>query len=166
MPSTVPPRVDAIDWTAWRPVDRATLVFVLRRREILLSRKLRGLGKGKINGPGGRIEAGETPLECATREVEEELCTTPLGLVEAGELFFQFVDGYSIHVSVFRGDAVDRPPAPTEEAIPLWTPIDAIPFDEMWEDDRIWLPRLLSGEPFSGRFLFDGDRMLDHRMDR
>ena len=91
----------AIDWASWQPGDRATLTFVLRDAEILLIRKKRGLGAGKINGPGGRIEPGESKLECAIREVEEELCVTPQELRACGELSYQFCDGYSIHVSVF-----------------------------------------------------------------
>jgi 8-oxo-dGTP diphosphatase len=35
----------------------------------------------------------------------------------------------------------------------------------MWEDDRHWLPLLLAGVPFDGRFLFDDDRMVDFSLD-
>ena len=65
------------DWSTWTPKDTATLLFVLRGDEVLLIRKKRGLGAGKYNGPGGRLEPGETALACAVREVEEELCITP-----------------------------------------------------------------------------------------
>jgi hypothetical protein len=47
---------------------------------------------------------------------------------------------------------------------PLWTPIDAVPFDRMWADDGIWFPHLLSGQPFRGRFLFDGDALLGYEV--
>ncbi len=153
-----------IDWHNWRPVDHATLLFVIRDGHVLLIRKKRGLGAGKVNGPGGRREDGESLADCAVREVEEELLTTPTTPIAAGQLLFQFVDGYSIHVHVFRADSCDREPRETDEAIPLWTPLHAIPFDEMWEDDRIWIPKLLAGEPFYGRFVFDEDAMLDHEM--
>ena len=157
----VPARVDEIDWPSWQPVDHATLVFVIRDGRVLLIRKLRGLGAGKINAPGGRLEPGESHLDCAVRETREEVGVEPLGLAAAGELFFQFLDGYSIQVRVFRAGGCDGEPCSTDEAIPAWTPLDAIPFDEMWADDRIWLPHLLAGRPFSGRFVFDGERMLD-----
>ena len=78
-----------IDWPSWSPGDRATLLFVIRDGEVLLIRKKRGLGAGKINGPGGRIEAGESPLEAAIREVQEEVGVTPTdyGLIPVkGEL--------------------------------------------------------------------------------
>ena len=158
-------RLQDIDWPRWRPVDRATLVFVVRQDRVLLIRKKRGLGAGKINGPGGRIDPGESPLECAIREVEEELRVTPVGLEKRGELFFQFTDGYSIHVHVFSAGGCLGEPRETDEAIPLWTDLGAIPYDEMWADDRIWLPLMLAGTAFEGRFIFDGDAMLDHEVD-
>ena len=151
-------------WGDWSPADRATLVFVMRGEQVLLIRKLRGLGAGKINGPGGRLEAGETAVACAKREVEEELRVTPLNLKERGELRFQFIDGYSIHGFVFVADDCLGEPQSTDEAIPQWTHRTAIPYHEMWADDLLWLPHLLAGNRFRGRFLFDGDRMLEHEV--
>ena len=158
-------RVADIDWGTWQPVDLATLTFVVRAHEVLLIRKKRGLGAGKINGPGGRVEGDETIAQCAVREVEEELHVTPLDPDKRGELLFQFVDGYSLHCHVFRSERYQGEACETEEAIPLWTPRDAIPFDEMWADDYLWLPRMLDGDTFQGRFIFDGDEMLDYQLD-
>lgn len=157
-------RLADIDWPTWEPVDRATLLFVIRDGRVLLIRKKRGLGAGKINGPGGRREPGETPLDCAIREVEEELCVTPTGVETRGQLFFQFTDGYSIYVDVFSASDCDGDPKETDEAIPLWTDLEQIPYNEMWADDLLWLPLMLEGTPFSGRFIFDGDVMLDHEV--
>ena len=56
-------------------------------------------------------------------------------------------------------------PRATDEALPLWTPLDGIPFDEMWADDVLWFPHMLSGRRFEGRFLFDGDVLLGHELD-
>lgn len=156
----------AMDWDAWSPTDRATLLFVVERpaQRILLIEKKRGLGAGKVNGPGGRIDPGESALECALRELGEELGVGAEGVVEHGELSFHFVDGYKLHCHVFRGDRCLGEPAETDEAIPLWTPIDAIPFSRMWADDALWLPLLLAGQTFRGRFIFDGDIMVDHEL--
>jgi len=151
-----------IDWQRWVPQQRATLVFVVRDGAILLIHKKRGLGAGKINGPGGRLEPGETPLQCAIREVQEELCVTPTGVRSSGELRFQFVDGLSIHGYVFCAEDCDGEPQETDEAKPIWTKLTAIPYEQMWADDRLWLPLMLKGTPFDGRFVFDGDLMLDH----
>jgi len=160
-----PTRVREIDWAFWQPTDRATLTFVVRDGQILLIRKKRGLGGGKVNGPGGKLEPGETTLECAIRETREELEVAPIGLSRMGRLRFQFIDGYSIHVTVYRADDCDGEPRETDEAIPLWCALDAIPYREMWMDDVIWLPHLIDGQRFDGCFVFDDDRLLDHRFD-
>jgi 8-oxo-dGTP diphosphatase len=157
-----PRRIAEIDWSSWRAADPATVVFVVRDGRVLLIRKKRGLGAGKINGPGGRCEPGESALDCAVREVQEELCVRPTGLVFRGENLFQFVDGYSIHVHVFTAAGCEGEPQETPEAVPMWVDLDAIPYAEMWEDDRLWLPLVLGGSTILGRYIFEGDRMLDH----
>ena len=154
-----------IDWDTWEAKDPATLVFVVKDGRILLIRKKRGLGAGKINAPGGRLEPGETPLEAAVREVQEELCITPLELTYSGENLFQFVDGYSIHVHVFKAGDYQGEPTETDEASPIWSNLDAIPYEEMWEDDKLWVPLVLDGTRFYGRYLFDDDIMLDYALD-
>jgi 8-oxo-dGTP diphosphatase len=155
-------RLTDIDWERWQPRERATLLFVIRGGEILLIRKQRGLGAGKINGPGGRIDPGETPLAGAIREVEEELRVTPTDVDPRGELRFQFLDGLAIHGYVFSASGCLGEPQQTPEAVPIWTPLGRIPWDQMWADDRYWLPALLRGWDVDGRFLFDGDALLDH----
>jgi 8-oxo-dGTP diphosphatase len=158
-------RVDEVDWERWVPRERATLLFVIRDGRILLIHKKRGFGAGKINGPGGKIDGDETHRQCAIREVQEELCVTPLGVRACGELSFQFVDGHSIHGAVFRADDCDGEPRETDEARPFWSRLDAIPFERMWEDDVLWFPLMLAGTYFRGRFLFDGDTLLGWRLD-
>jgi 8-oxo-dGTP diphosphatase len=153
-----------IDWPSWTPTDRATLLFVVENGTILLIEKKRGLGAGKVNGPGGRIEAGERAIDAAARELREELCVGATGIVEHGELSFHFVDGYKLHCHVFRADTCNGEPMETDEATPLWTPLEAIPFHRMWADDALWLPMLIAGNAFRGRFIFDGDRMVDHEL--
>ena len=148
-----------IDWSTWQAKDTATLAFVIKDGQILLIRKKRGLGAGKINGPGGRLEGNETIAACAVREAQEELGITPLNPEKRGELKFQFVDGYSIHVHVFRAYDLEGTPVETDEAIPIWANLDAVPYDEMWEDDEIWVPLLLEGKAFSGQFIFDDDKI-------
>jgi len=152
----------AIDWNAWTPVDRCTLVFVFDGERVLLIRKKRGLGAGKVNGPGGRQEPGESIEQCGIRETREEVGLVVSGLSLAGVLRFQFADGYATHVHVFRTDTFEGSPIETDEALPFWTPVDAIPYDEMWADDRLWIPMMLEGKAFEGRFLFDGDRLVDY----
>ena len=152
------------DWATWQPRLRANLLFIVREKKILLIRKKRGFGAGKINGPGGKVDPGETPLQAALRETFEELGIRPLGAEQHGELHFQFRDGYSLQCAVFLARDFEGEPRETDEAVPLWTPVDAIPYDEMWADDRYWLPLLLRGAHFTGYFEFDGEELLSRKI--
>ena len=153
------------DWENWEPNMRATLVFVLREEEVLLIHKKRGLGAGKINGPGGKIEQGETAMQAAVREVEEELKITPLDLEEMGVLHFQFVDGLAIHCVVFTAEGFRGDPEETDEAIPEWFDFADIPYQRMWQDDQHWLPGVLEGNKFIAWFDFDDEIMLTKRIE-
>jgi 8-oxo-dGTP diphosphatase len=128
-------------------------------------RKKRGLGAGKINGVGGRLEPGELPLTGIVREAQEELGITLTDPIKRGELNFQFLDGYSLFCTVFVASRFDGIPIETEEAVPLWFDIDQLPFDEMWEDDELWLPQALEGKSFRGFFEFEGEKMLSEKLE-
>ena len=153
-----------VEWNGWQAKDPATLVFIIRDGKILLIDKKTGFGKGKVNGPGGKVEKGESPQACAIRECQEELGITVSNLRYSGQHRFQFVDGYSIHVWVYSSEEFEGVPVETVEARPLWVSVDEIPYERMWEDDSLWLPMLLRGERFQGRWLFDGDTMLDYEL--
>jgi 8-oxo-dGTP diphosphatase len=153
-----------IDWDSWQGEHKATLVFVIRDGEILLINKKTGLGKGKVNGPGGKVDPGETPEACAVRECREELSITVSNLEYCGEHRIQFVGGYSIHVWVYRTRDFNVVPTECLEAEPLWAPLDGIPYEQMWEDDQYWLPMVIRGERFTTRWIFDDDHMLDYEI--
>lgn len=157
-------RVDQIDWASWVPTEWANLCFIVQNGQVLLIRKKRGLGAGKINGPGGRNEPGETAEAAAIRETQEEIGVTPTGLEQVGELFFHFLEGYRLQVTVFAASGCIGGPIETAEAKPQWTPVDSIPYEEMWPDDPHWLPLLLQRKRFRGFFLFDGERLLSYRV--
>lgn len=156
---------DQYDWTRFVPTESAVIAFARRDGHILLIHKKRGLGAGKINGPGGRIEPDETPLEAAVRETGEEVGVRLEDPREHATLNFAFVDGYLLKVYVFLTETFDGTPVETDEALPFWCPVDEIPFSRMWADDEYWLPLVLSGRYVEGWFRFDGDTMLSSRLE-
>ena len=156
--------LDAIDFARWRPDSVATLLFVVRGGEVLLIRKLRGHGAGKINGPGGMVELGETPRACALREIEEEVGVVAANATPLVELRFRNTDGSSMLGFAFRADDCRGDAHDTAEAVPFWCSLDAVPYDAMWDDDRLWLPYLLDRTPIVGEFLMHDDRLVAHRL--
>merc|ERR1712203_136690 len=69
-----------------------TLVMPRRGGRILLGMKKRGFGQGKWNGFGGKVEAEESILQGAIREVKEEcgLVLEPCDVVQLGFIDFEF----------------------------------------------------------------------------
>jgi 8-oxo-dGTP diphosphatase len=149
-----------IDWSQWQGEIHATLMFIVKEGRILLIEKKRGLGAGKINGPGGKIDPGESPLQSVIRETQEELLITPSTPRKLGELWFAMSDCPHILCHVYRADDFIGTPGETDEAVPVWTSVDEIPYHRMWEDDRHWLPLLLNETSFHGRFVFEGEFMV------
>lgn len=150
-------------------MQHATLCFIRDNDHLLLIEKKTGVGEGLYNGPGGKIEGGETPLECAIRETKEEVGVhVPEDAVEKkGELRFVFGDDPFMHVHVFTAEEFHGDPTESVEARPEWFHVDELPFEEMWPDDKHWLPLMLDGQAFKGEFFFDedGDEIRDYRLD-
>jgi len=153
--------VALMDWTGWQAKERAVLTFVRDTGQVLVILKKRGLGAGKINGPGGRVEAGETWEQAAIRETREETGITPAGLEAAAELRFQFVDGYSLDVRVFTASAWSGTLTACDEADPFWHSETLLPWHQMWADDGLWLPPVLAGSRVRAWFVFDGEHMRE-----
>lgn len=160
-PQPIPRRVEDVDWETWKFTEHAVLCFIRRGDQVVLIHKKTGLGKGKINGPGGRIEEGETAAQAAIRECEEEIGLTPIDPVKVADLSFIFTDGYSLHGTAFLAHDFTGEMIETDEAKPFWQQVDDLPFDRMWADDELWLPEALEGTKKAGRFVFSDDTMVD-----
>lgn len=147
----------------------ATLCFIQEGERMLLIKKKRGVGEGLFNGPGGKIEGDETPQECAIRETREETGVhIPEDAVEKrGELRFVFGDDPFMYVHIFTADTYRGEPEETEEAAPHWFHVDDLPYEEMWPDDKHWMPLMLDGHIFEGAFYFDeeGDEIQDYDLE-
>ena len=142
----------------------ATLCFIVRdgaSAHVLLGKKKRGFGIGKLNGIGGKLEPGESPEDGIIREVQEEVgMTIPKTALHAvGEITFRFpfMEAFNHFVHVFVATAWEGAPIETDEMLPNWFPVNAIPFDRMWQDDAYWLPIVLEGKTLSAEFEFGED---------
>ncbi|NJN50738.1 MAG: 8-oxo-dGTP diphosphatase [Gammaproteobacteria bacterium] len=153
-----------IDFSNWCPAEVATLTFVRRNDDVLLIHKLRGHGAGKVNAPGGKVDAGESPRIAAARETREEVGIMTADLSCRAELRFQDVDGTSMRGYVFVTRNFTGTPTATAEADPFWCAIAEIPYASMWADDVLWLPRVLSGECVVAEFLMRDDQVEAHRI--
>ena len=146
-----------------------SLVYPVREDgSILLGRKRRGMGYGKWNGFGGKIEAGETMRQCACRELLEEcgLVMEPEKLVMVGDLYFhQPSDPQWSHAGiVYFARGRKGSPHLSDEMEPRWFRVEDFPYDDMWMADRVWLPMILAGKKIRGTIYFaeDGETVYDY----
>ena len=132
--------------------------------ELLMIEKRRGLGADLYNGPGGKVEPGETPMAAAARETREETGVAVADLDKRGEFDFYFGDEHVFCCHVYVARDVQGELRDTPEAFPEWRARETVPYDRMWEDDELWLPHVLDGDTIRAVFYFDveGDDLLAH----
>lgn len=155
--------------TARRPriicdMKTATLCHLVRGippHHVLLGRKKRGFGCGKLVGYGGKLHPHESARQATSREIYEEACVLvrPDDLVPMGRITFRFPwrPEYDHDVVLFLASEWQGRIAETEEMAPLWVPVDDLPLEQMWDDDGYWLPRVLAGEAVDASFTFAED---------
>lgn len=133
-----------------------TLCIVHTKDRILLGMKKRGFGEGRWNGFGGKVEKGESITDAAKRELQEEAGIVPHDLQKRGVLNFMFMGNPvpPLEVHVFSVSSFSGDPAESDEMSPQWFSHIDIPFNDMWPDDRYWLPKILAGKNIEGAFYF------------
>lgn len=143
-----------------------TLCLVHRHPKILLGMKKRGFGVNKWNGFGGKVAGSEDIEATAKRELLEECGLQARQLEKLGFLSFEYPSADEIvETHIFKVSKFTGVPAESEEMRPRWFATDRIPYDQMWPDDRLWLPLFLAGKNFRGRFVFNPDyQITDHKL--
>ncbi len=138
-----------------------TLCLLMKEGKILLSMKKIGFGVGRWNGVGGKTKEGESVELAALREMEEEIGVRARldDLELAGTLKFYFKNKleWNQEMHIFLVKEWIGEPKESEEMKPKWFDIDKIPYDEMWPDDKYWLPLFVKGKKVSGEFHFSDD---------
>lgn len=130
-------------------------------RELILSLSKRGIGIGKRNGYGGKVDPGETIDEAAAREIEEESGAKPNQLEKRGIILCDKQNiPMLLEVHVYKVHGLEHEPRETDEMIPAWFNIDKIPYDEMFGGDRFWFPHYLSDKTFYGFVQYGPDDVV------
>ncbi len=150
---------------------QATLCLLIRKnqdeKELLLAMKKRGFGKGKWNGVGGKENSEKGDINIvgtAIRETEEEIGVKIKKMEKVAVLTFHFPykKDWDQDVHVFLVRDWQGEPVESGEMLPKWFKINDIPYNEMWDDDRYWLPKVLQGNKLKAKFTFcPGERVIN-----
>lgn len=143
-----------------------TLLFLLDKDRVLLAMKKRGFGEGRFNGVGGKLNSGESIEDAAKRECEEEIGVVPKNIEKVAILNFYFTENgkkgiLDQQAHVFLSRDWYGEPVESEEMKPEWFNKDKIPFDQMWPDDILWLPKVLAGSKIDADFYFGKDDAVE-----
>jgi 8-oxo-dGTP diphosphatase len=145
----------------------ATLCYLKRGGETLMVHRIKKAGDmhmGKWNGLGGKLEPGETPEECARREIQEESGLTVTNPVLKGLLTFPAFandeDWYAFVFVVreFEGELIDSP-----EGFLRWIKDGELFNLNLWEGDKVFLPWLDRPGFFSGKFVYKDGKLIDYQ---
>jgi mutator protein MutT len=93
----------------------AASVALVHKQDVLLIQRARAPMKDSWTLPGGRMEAGETPEQCALREIKEELGLSAFGLRPVRQLQVQ-----RFRLQVFATEAFEGEIVPNPEEIRAW----------------------------------------------
>ena len=147
----------------------ATLVYVQRNGQTLMLHRVKkenDMHQGKWNGLGGKLELGESPEECAVREVREESGLIARNPRLRGILTFPaFAKNEDWYVYVFTiHDFVGElhPPDESLEGNLAWIDNHVLLDLNLWPGDRVFLPWLNQPHFFSGKFIYDDGQFVSH----
>jgi len=151
---------------------KATLCLLIKEnnkeKEVLLAMKKRGFGVGKWNGVGGKFdpEKGDKDIvTAAIRETDEEIGVQIKELEKVAILnfYFPYNQEWNQQVHVFLAKNWQGEPKESEEMLPKWFRDKEIPFKEMWNDDKFWLPHILNGKKLKANFTFKNGEIITQK---
>ncbi|PIW69092.1 MAG: DNA mismatch repair protein MutT [Ignavibacteriales bacterium CG12_big_fil_rev_8_21_14_0_65_30_8] len=146
----------------------ATLCYVkdLKNNKTLMlyrNKKENDYHEGKWNGLGGKLEKGESPEECAVRELKEEAGLDVKNPTLKGIITFPDFDGvddwyvFIFTITEYSGKIIDSPEGKLE-----WISDDELTSLNLWKGDKIFLEWLNKNKFFSAKFNYVNGKFVDY----
>ena len=147
----------------------AVLLYAFHGHRILMIHrniKVDDHHQGKWNGLGGKLEFGETFLEAAVREFEEEAhVSTKISQWQwAGQLFFpnfkeQKKEDWWVNVYITELTDAEAAQATAPDLIPSegtlhWVELSRVMCLNLWDGDKNFIPYVLDRKPFQGTLFY------------
>lgn len=147
----------------------ATLCYLMDGERTLMlhrTKKKNDFHEGKWNGLGGKFEAGETPEECAIREIKEESGYLMKNPRLHGLITFPMFDGkkdwyvFLFTSNNFEGELID-----SNEGHLEWIPNEKLLELNLWEGDQIFIPWLFQEKFFSAKFIYENGKYISYTVE-
>lgn len=148
----------------------ATLCYVTDRLNnstlmIYRNKKQNDYHQGKWNGLGGKFEQGESPEDCAVREIKEESGLTVTEVVMRGFITFPLFDGVDDwYVFIFTADKFNGELIDSSEGRLEWIPNNKLIDINLWDGDKIFIPWIFQERFFSAKFNYKNGQYINHEV--
>ncbi len=130
-------------------------------------KKKNDMNHDKWIGIGGKFEQGESPFDCARREILEECGITVHELLYRGIVTFVSDEFGTEYMHLFTASSFDGEiDYNCDEGALEWVKKEDVPALPIWEGDKIFL-KLLDEEKrfFSLKLCYQGDTLVDHTLE-
>ena len=148
----------------------ATLCYIIdknRNSTLMIHRvkKKNDYHRGKWNGLGGKFEPGESPEECAVREIEEESGLIIKNIEMKGFITFPMFDGKEDwYVFLYTADEYEGALIDSNEGNLDWIPNEKLTEINLWEGDKYFIPWIFKEKFFSAKFIYENGNYIRHEV--
>jgi len=148
----------------------ATLCYVIdknRNSTLMIHRvkKKNDYHRGKWNGLGGKFEPGESPEECAVREIEEESGLIIKNIEMKGFITFPMFDSKEDwYVFLFTANEYEGELIGSNEGNLDWIPNEKLTELNLWEGDKYFIPWIFKEKFFSAKFIYENGNYIRHEV--
>ena len=140
-----------------------TILILQQDDKILLGKKKRGFAIGKFIGIGGKQDPGESIEQTMIRETQEEIGVTPTRYQKVGVILFDTYykgEHTNLILNIYTSNEFLGEAKETDEILPVWFNRNNIPYDQMLEDDILWMEIILNGDYVCGKVVFDPNLVM------
>jgi ADP-ribose pyrophosphatase len=122
------------------------------------NKKQNDLNAGKWIGIGGKLEPGESMLQCMSREIKEETGLNAEQLELRGIVSFEYEDAEPEKIYVYTIERFSGEMKECDEGTLQWVDESDILSLDLWEGDKIFLKRLLQGDHHTFWYVLSYDK--------
>ena len=137
-------------------MDKTVLCYLIKDDSYLMlyrNKKENDMNEGKYLGIGGHIEPGETKEEACKREIKEETGLDVNRLDYHGFVEF-YNDDYQEMMYLFTSDDFSGELIECNEGTLSWVKIDKVLDLNIWEGDKLFLPKLKTNEKINMKVVY------------
>ena len=147
-----------------------TLCYIEKDGAYLMIHRIKknnDMNKDKWVGVGGKLEEGETPFDCARREIFEETGLTPNKLDYRGIVTFVSDEFGTEYMHLFTcSDFTGEIKTDCDEGELVFVDKDKIKNLPLWEGDKVFFSLLETRRDFfSLKLVYEGEKLISHKID-